>query len=333
MKKSLKYCICGLILGTAAISISIPFISCQPQGEGEAKTINEESGSDESFENPDTSDDADGGSNPIDYVDYLTFNVGDGEDAYAIVTKLEEGKTETVTEIQIPSVVQIGEELLPVKEIDAKAFQNCSNLTKIVMTDVENIGNRAFENCVNLETIVLGNSLINIGEYAFSKCEKLEDITIPESVKTIEKFAFKGCSSLTKIDIANVETIGKSAFSGCSSLTKIDMTNVENIGNSAFAHCIKLKEVTINDVETIGQTAFYNCTSLEEVIIPNSVKTIGQTAFQKCSSLNKITFKCKPSDSLTLSKDIFKEISAGGTIILDYTNANDSDINETARQK
>lgn len=63
-----------------------------------------------------------------------------------------------------------------VKWIGFNAFENCYNLTKLDMTNLEEIGGSAFNNCTGLKSIVLGTNLKSIGNLAFAYCAKLTDV-------------------------------------------------------------------------------------------------------------------------------------------------------------
>ncbi len=59
----------------------------------------------------------------------------------------------------------------PVKEIDGGAFENCNNLTKVVLPNtVESIDEYAFEDCLALALVVIPGSVNSIHEDAFYGC-------------------------------------------------------------------------------------------------------------------------------------------------------------------
>ena len=65
--------------------------------------------------------------------------------------------------------------------IDGNAFQNCSSLTRINLSDCSDfgtLGEWAFANCASLESANLPASLNWIGAYAFSGCRKLGEINV-----------------------------------------------------------------------------------------------------------------------------------------------------------
>lgn len=80
----------------------------------------------------------------------------------------------------------------------------------------------AFQNCSELTEIVLPKNVTEIGTNAFEYCTGLTDITLPDSLRTINAMAFQGCSELTRIILPQKLTaIMSKAFFGCNKLTTI----------------------------------------------------------------------------------------------------------------
>ena len=77
--------------------------------------------------------------------------------------------------------------------------------------NVINISNNAFNKCTKLTSITISNNVTIIGSKAFNKCKSLKKIVIPAGVKSIGKNAFAGCKSLKKITIKSkvLKTVGK----------------------------------------------------------------------------------------------------------------------------
>ena len=110
-------------------------------------------------------------------------------------TVVYEGNTYTVTSIG------------GVPEDSSKdgAFQNCSDLTEIVLPkNVTVIGSNAFENCTGLTDITLPDSLRTINAMAFQGCTGLTRIILPEKVTAIMGSAFKDCGNLKTIVVASI---------------------------------------------------------------------------------------------------------------------------------
>ena len=154
----------------------------------------------------------------------------------------------------------------PVTGIDAKAFENCDKLLKVVIPDsVTYVGSSAFDHCDNLTSVVVGNGITTISSHMFLDCANLTSVVIPDSVTAIQSAAFVRCYSLTSINLPN---------------------SVSFIGNSVFASCISLTSINIPmGVASIGSRMFENCYSLTSVVIPDSVTIIKGYAFSGCGGL------------------------------------------------
>ncbi len=121
----------------------------------------------------------------------------------------------TSTEVIVPSLYNG----LPVIEIGANAFNECSVEKVIICENVEKLGMGAFLRCGYLESVELPESLVSIGEHAFYLCVSLSEITVPDNVTEICGQAFSGCFSLENVNIgAGVEYIGEWAFEKCDKL-------------------------------------------------------------------------------------------------------------------
>ncbi len=217
------------------------------------------------------------------------------------------GCDDSVSEIEILSTYQG----VPVTSIDGYAFNECSSLTSITVS----------ENNANYKSID-GNLYSKDGttliQYAIGKAAT--EFVIPDGVMSIGEYAFYGCSSLTSIEIPDsVTSIGDDAFYNCSSLEYTIKDGLKYLGNTnnpyvllmdtettdittatiadtckviyqyAFGDCNSLTSVAIPDgVTSIGACAFENCSSLTSIEIPDGVTSIGNYAFLNCSSLTSV---------------------------------------------
>ena len=198
---------------------------------------------------------------------------------------------------------------IKVTQILQDGFADAYNLKSITIPDsVTSIGSGAFESCSSLEAVYITdiakwceisfeNNMANPFCYAknlYLSGEIVTNLVIPEGATEIKNYAFYGCSSLTSVTIPNsVTSIGWVAFMGCSNLTSITIPNsVTSIGLGAFSLCSSLASITIPDsVTSIGDNAFAGCSSLSSITIPSSVTSIGDDAFYYCTSLTDVYYK------------------------------------------
>ena len=216
----------------------------------------------------------------------------------------------------INSIVQVNLDASLVS-IGAYAFNDCTKLSIIDLSNVDEIGQSGFENCSSLTSADL-SSVDVLSESVFAGCSSLNDVSLSLSLTTISQSAFENCSSLSEIIIPmSVTTIGDSAFAG-SGITTVDLTNLNpsiDIGNNVFANCNDLEEIIIDgSVDYTGMNLFDgvsgpvnliiegssivdygSSTSLLQelfgstfnsaqisVSIPNTMRTIGANAFNGC---------------------------------------------------
>lgn len=100
-----------------------------------------------------------------------------------------------------------------VEKIDMYAFEG-SGIKKIELPkSIQTIKGGAFQECSDLTEIVLSNGLKKIGDFAFYKCGQLKYIAIPVSVEEIGYNAFTSCDDLTVVLPDTVQKIGSGALS------------------------------------------------------------------------------------------------------------------------
>ena len=135
------------------------------------------------------------------------------------------------------SCQQIEEVNIYCQRIGYKAFYNCSNLKKVVLSGVNTIGlgnyqngahylkrnynvqsGYTFANCPNLVCIDLGRDLVNVSMHIFQNCKKISYIVIPSSCK---HYYLVGASASEYI-VSNYSFDNYlNMFSGCTHLQSI----------------------------------------------------------------------------------------------------------------
>lgn len=168
----------------------------------------------------------------------------------------------------------------------------------IIPSFIKKIGNYAFENCSNLQKIIFSNKsqLKEFDECAFSK-SSLKNILIPKSVSYIGSSAFGFCSKLCNIVIphnSKLKFIDENAFDNASIKNISIPSNVSIIGRYAFNECKNLEYVSFpenSDLSVIQNNAF--CfSSIKCFSIPKKVSTLGKNIFTGCKNLKIIEFPC-----------------------------------------
>lgn len=128
---------------------------------------------------------------------------------------------------------------LPITTVGANAFDSNSSLTQVMFSEsMTTISHHAFQNCSNLQKVVFMNDAVtSIGNYAFAGCSKLTSIPLEKTkITTVSSGMFMNCSSLAEITIPDTVTaIEADAFTNCSALSKIVIpASVTAIDENAF---------------------------------------------------------------------------------------------------
>ena len=223
------------------------------------------------------------------------------------------------------------------------AFDGCTILTSVTMSDVTNIGDYAFSYCTFLKSITIPKKATKIGDYAFSGCQELKSVTIPDSVTSIGNGAFIPCGNLdnvyytgTKAEWDGVEGkggldyyllhyhCGKTAddnvywalvgdtltISGSGAMADYADASSVPWNNSITA----IKTVGIEDgVTNVGNNAFNGCTKLTSVTISKDATKIGFYAFRDCTSLKSVTI---PKSVTTIGSDTFNGCTNLASVII-----------------
>lgn len=199
--------------------------------------------------------------------------------------------------------VTMGTELT---EIGSKAFQNTS-VGNFDFTNIKEIGNSAFNNCSNITEVVIPNEIEVLGTNAFANCYNLTSYTGPFSVGSNNH----DCSSLlagTGLTTLTVTKLTRAANNFLGNLdgvvTVVFDCELTSIENNAFSYKYSLKNITLPDtLKTIGESAFYDCDGLESITIPASVTAIKSEAFSECDNISSFVI---PDGVSAIEKGVFE---------------------------
>jgi hypothetical protein len=179
--------------------------------------------------------------------------------------------------------------------IGDRAFYDCDNLAKVVMTDnVTSIGVSAFEGCEKLAELTLSKGLTAVNKFTFKNCSSLTAIALADKVTAIADGAFLGCTELATLTLsANVSEVTKNAFYGCDKLAYTVENGAKYLGNAENAYVVLVSAEDLN-VESctvnaktlvVAENAFSNCSFLKTLVLSDSVKVFSNGCFNNCPEL------------------------------------------------
>lgn len=218
----------------------------------------------------------------------------------AVIISCLDKKAQKIT---LPTKVMYDGEEYEVMFIRDGAFEDCDNLTSIILPDsLRMISCSTFRGCYDkIKEIYLPDNLLlstsamdclsNLQRYLVSDKNKyhsaIDGVLFNKEKNMILRFP-KGRGGAYSIP-NGVSCIGGHAFKDCIKLTSIDIPeSVKSIGGYAFYECKGLSNINISDgVEKIELRAFDGVENCEKLYIPKSVRDIGSYAFDHIEKLKE----------------------------------------------
>ncbi len=282
-------------------------------------------------------------------------------------------KSETTDQdVTIPYSIMFNSDFYNVTEIDKSAFKGNSSLVNLIIDGMAfgsvTIGSNAFQNCSNLQKVVLPSTLTKIDDYAFAGCNKIKEIISKVVAKTNSPFTFSDNvfsetiypTAIVYVPIgslpgatttaykatdgwknftnylegeklkATVDKITYEYLTGPKTATLISSTTTEknvtipdsvkidgvkygviDIGQNAFKGNTSIERLTISEkVKTIGAYAFQGCTGLKKIELPSTLMDIGEKAFDGCKSITHVCSKISTSTLFEINNNVFSVYTA-----------------------
>ena len=220
------------------------------------------------------------------------------------------GSVKYTGDIAIPSEITIDENRFTVTRIGENAFNGCTGLTSIVISNtVNSIGNTAFYGCTGLTSVTSHNPTpptCGIGVFNEVDTQNIL-LTVPAESVSLYKSADTWKDFKYPVSVGDTKEVGGITY------RVISETDVEVIaGTSKYTGDIIIpKGLTIDSknyvVTKIGENAFNGCTGLTSIVIPNTVSSIGNTAFYGCTGLTSVTSQ-NPTPP-TCGTDVFGNVN------------------------
>ena len=221
---------------------------------------------------------------------------------WTIIRKGTFSNCRDMIEISIPTKI---------KRIEENAFEECSGLSKVIVSDLTAWCKISFGNELS-NPLYLGHNLYNKDKVL------IKELALPSNVRWIENYAFCGCSFTKVIIQEGTSNIFNGVFKNCKELADVVMPDGLFIGDAAFDGCEQLAiNVKIADGQnTIGVNTFRGCRKIQSVSIPQSVLFIKDNAFRDCSSLLSLSI---PKNVCELA-NAFEGCSGLKSIVVDEAN-------------
>lgn len=196
--------------------------------------------------------------------------------------------------------------------IPASTFENCSNLTDVVIAnDIIYVGESAFHACTKLKNFTFNGSCDYIYGQAFRGCTGLNNFVLPNSMVSLDQYIFMGCTNLATVRLQAktemTENFGV-IFENCDKLTTF-VVDGDNTVYSAEGHLLLNKD---GDTIILAAPGYNYGNSYS---IPAKYVRIGEGAFSGIGNLNSVTFAGTPE----IGDYAFAECIRLGTVILPST--------------
>ena len=181
--------------------------------------------------------------------------------------------------------------LLNVNYIKSRAFQNCSSLTSINLSNITRLGANAFRECANLTNI--GTDLHNLTTYDCS--DSMWDLVFSET--SIE-------NDIVLSGLLDSCTTNPGILVGVSKIRSFTLSSgkAQNLGGSRYTdhrqyfgnnpNLLYVDVSKASSLTTIVGMSFNGCAKLKMLILPPSITYFGRRQVSECHQLESIILPC-----------------------------------------
>ncbi len=178
-----------------------------------------------------------------------------------------------LTEIKAPKTLNT---------LEGWVFQNCSNLTTVVMSNLTKLGNETFRSCTSLTKIHFP-SLPATAQSAFVGCKSLVELELPQTYQ-ISQYSLNGCSLLEKLVLPQVTFIGNTSFKGSPQLKSLKLPlctakfEKKGLSNSSLTNLFVHRESLLADLGDATIKTTSGKTSGMEIIYYGGMTNVDEKA-------------------------------------------------------
>lgn len=145
-------------------------------------------------------------------------------------------------------------------EIKKSCFENCMELKKVNLKNIETIRNFAFYGCNSLSELILSDSIKTIGGSVFTKCDLITKLTIPPKVDELSSYTFNEMGGLQKLNLNHVKRLSEYSIHDCPKLNYIHFGDSLEFIDEKALQFIYLKEIILPPtLHNLSAKSFASC--------------------------------------------------------------------------
>lgn len=220
-------------------------------------------------------------------VDNITYEVTSPQKK---TVKVKKGSRTISGKLVIPSQVINDKISYDVNVIDYKAFEWCTGITELVISEgVDSILRQSFYGCDALKKVEIPGSVVYIDNAVFSSDSLdylyFKDGSLPLRTGVISSF-------INKLYIGRSLNNDKRPLTFFTNVGSVEFgENINKIQKSLFAQCTIKNIVIPKHIKIIESEAFSSCRGFQSIIIPANVDSIKGSAFSFCKDLREIVIE------------------------------------------